>query len=93
MAWSWVEGSQADFNGRDRCWGDTRKIRINTLTRVEFSTRSSTKLRRKETVKLSASSTSPKKSESVYTCPRAPFYREMKGLLHSDITLGLGEYS
>jgi hypothetical protein len=23
------------------------------------------------------------KSESVYTCPRAPFYREMKGLLHS----------
>jgi hypothetical protein len=23
------------------------------------------------------------KSESVYMCPRAPFYREMKGLLHS----------
>jgi hypothetical protein len=23
------------------------------------------------------------KSESVYTCPRAPFYKEMKGLLHS----------
>jgi hypothetical protein len=23
------------------------------------------------------------KSESVYTCPRAPFYREMKGPLHS----------
>jgi hypothetical protein len=23
------------------------------------------------------------KSESIYTCPRAPFYRETKGLLHS----------
>jgi hypothetical protein len=43
------------------CWGDTRKIRITTLTRVEFSTRSSTQLERKETVKHSVSSTSPKK--------------------------------
>jgi hypothetical protein len=30
-----------------------------------------------------ADCTSPKKSESVYTCPHAPFYREMKELLHS----------
>jgi hypothetical protein len=29
----------------------------------------------------------------VYTCPRAPFYRETKGLLHSDNTLELKEYS
>jgi hypothetical protein len=43
------------------CWGDTRKIRITTQTRVEFSTRSSTQLGRKETAMLSASSTSPKK--------------------------------
>jgi hypothetical protein len=41
--------------------GGTRKIRITTLTRVEFSTRSSTRLGRKETVNLSASSTSSKK--------------------------------
>jgi hypothetical protein len=33
------------------------------------------------------------KPESVYTCPRAPFYREMKGLLHSLNTLELREYS
>jgi hypothetical protein len=33
------------------------------------------------------------KSESVYTCPHAPFYREMKGLLHTDNTLRLREYS
>jgi hypothetical protein len=33
------------------------------------------------------------KSESVYTCPRTPFYREMKGLLHSQNTLELREYS
>jgi hypothetical protein len=33
------------------------------------------------------------KSESVYTCPHVPFYREMKGLLHSLNTLKLREYS
>jgi hypothetical protein len=31
--------------------------------------------------------------ESFYTCPRAPFYRETKGLLHSKNTLELKEYS
>jgi hypothetical protein len=59
----------------------------------EFLTCSSTKWERKETVIPSASSTSSKKSESIYTCPCAPFYRETKGLLHTDNTLGLGEYS
>jgi hypothetical protein len=34
-----------------------------------------------------------KSCESLYTCPRAPFYREMKGLLHSENTLELKEYS
>jgi hypothetical protein len=28
-----------------------------------------------------------KSCDSLYTCPRAPFYRKMKGLLHSNITL------
>jgi hypothetical protein len=28
-----------------------------------------------------------KSRESLYTCPRAPFYRETKGLLHSETTL------
>jgi hypothetical protein len=31
--------------------------------------------------------------ESLYTCPRTPFYRETKGLLHSEITLESREYS
>jgi hypothetical protein len=31
--------------------------------------------------------------ESLYTCPRAPFYREMKRLLPSENTLELKEYS
>jgi hypothetical protein len=31
--------------------------------------------------------------ESLYTCPRAPFYRETKGLLHSENTLESMEYS
>jgi hypothetical protein len=34
-----------------------------------------------------------KSCESFYTCPRAPFYREMKGLLHSESTLESKEYS
>jgi hypothetical protein len=34
-----------------------------------------------------------KSFESFYTCPHAPFYREMKGLLHSENTLELKEYS
>jgi hypothetical protein len=37
--------------------------------------------------------TSSQKSESVYMCPHAPFYREMKGLLHTENTLKLREYS
>jgi hypothetical protein len=34
-----------------------------------------------------------KSCESLYTCPRAPLYRETKGLLHSKITLKSKEYS
>jgi hypothetical protein len=34
-----------------------------------------------------------KSCESPYTCPHAPFYKETKGLLHSDNTLELKEYS
>jgi hypothetical protein len=34
-----------------------------------------------------------KSCEYSYTCPRAPFYRETKGLLHSENTLELKEYS
>jgi hypothetical protein len=30
--------------------------------------------------------------ESLYTCPRTPFYRDTKGLLHSEITLESREY-
>jgi hypothetical protein len=34
-----------------------------------------------------------KSCESLYTCPRAPFYREKKGLLHSENALESKEYS
>jgi hypothetical protein len=33
-----------------------------------------------------------KSCEPLYTCSRAPFYIEMKRLLHSEITLGTKEY-
>jgi Fe-S-cluster-containing dehydrogenase component len=64
----------------------------NTRER-EFLVRSSTQLEYRETVILSADCTTSKKSECVYTCPRAPFYREMKGLLHTDNTPTIREYS
>jgi hypothetical protein len=76
--------------------GVTRKIRMSLRTREgkkEFLTRLSTELEHGETVISSADCTSSQKSESVYTCPRAPFYREMKGLLHTENTLSLREYS
>jgi hypothetical protein len=59
----------------------------NTRER-EFLAHSSTKLEHRETVIPSADCTSSQKSETVYTCPRAPFYREMKGLLHTKTPLG-----
>jgi hypothetical protein len=34
-----------------------------------------------------------KSCESLYMCPRTPFYREAKGLLHSEIVLESKEYS
>jgi hypothetical protein len=34
-----------------------------------------------------------KSCESFYTCPRAPFYRETKGLLHSENVPESMEYS
>jgi hypothetical protein len=34
-----------------------------------------------------------KSCESLYTCPRAPFYGKTKGLLHSENTLQSREYS
>jgi hypothetical protein len=34
-----------------------------------------------------------KSCEPFYTCPRAPFYRETKRLLHSESTLESKEYS
>jgi hypothetical protein len=34
-----------------------------------------------------------KSCEFLYTCPRAPFDREAKGLLHSENTLESNEYS
>jgi hypothetical protein len=42
---------------------------------------------------ISESLYSLKSCESLYTCPCAPFYRETKGLLHSETTLESREYS
>jgi hypothetical protein len=50
-------------------------------------------MKQKETEILPQVAQIPKDCESIYTCPRAPFYRETKGLLHSENTLELKEYS
>jgi hypothetical protein len=88
------EDMKTSKSALEGCWGVTRKIRMIPLTRErEFLARSRTKLELRETVIPSADCTSSQKSESVYTCPRAPFYREMKGLLHTKNALRLREYS
>jgi hypothetical protein len=43
--------------------------------------------------KSPSSGSNSQNSKFVYTYPRAPFYRETKGLLHSKNTLELEEYS
>jgi hypothetical protein len=59
----------------------------------EFLARLSAQLECEETATPSADCTSSKKSESVYTCPRAPLLYGDEGLLHTENTLSLREYS
>jgi hypothetical protein len=54
--------------------------------------RSSTQMTREETRNLPKIAQASK-VVSFYACPRTPFYREMKGLLHSESTLESKEYS
>jgi hypothetical protein len=42
---------------------------------------------------LPAECSSFQRCSSIYTCPQNPIYRETKGLLHSENTLELEEYS
>jgi hypothetical protein len=46
-----------------------------------------------ETKNLLKTAHASKVVSPLYTCPRAPFYREKKGLLHSESTLESKEYS
>jgi hypothetical protein len=74
--------------------GVTRKIRMIPLTRERERVLNTFKHR----VRALRDYSSPgrlhkfQKSESIYTCPHAPFYRETKGLLHPENTLELNEY-
>jgi hypothetical protein len=80
-------------HGGRQCWGYP-KIQIrspNTWERTVKSFKYSDNVRGgKESPTYCLSFQS---CESIYTCPRAPFYRETKGLLHSENTLELKEYS
>jgi hypothetical protein len=75
--------------------GVTRKIRMSpgTCEREEVLSTFKHKVRAQRDCNPLSRLHEFQKSESVYTCPRAPFYREMKGLLHTDNTLRLREYS
>jgi hypothetical protein len=76
------------------CWG-CPKIRMkppNTSRRREVKTFKYTDDARGDKESLKDCS-NLKSCESFYTCPRAPFYRETKGLLHSENTLEPKEYS
>jgi hypothetical protein len=63
--------------------GVTQKIRMIPLTRERVLSTFTHKVRALRDCDSPNRLHKFQKSESVYTCPRAPFYREMKGLLHS----------
>jgi hypothetical protein len=74
--------------------GGTRKIRIRPPNTREGNARTFRKTNDVGGDKESPKDCSRLKScECFYMCPRAPFYREMKGLLHSENTLEPKEYS
>jgi hypothetical protein len=67
-----------------------RKIGRNPRTQESGTSAQELQKRDKESPKAC---TRLKNCEPLYTCPRTPFYRETKGLLHSENTLESREYS
>jgi hypothetical protein len=80
-------------HGGRQCWGYP-KFRMRSPTTREWDVNTF-----KYTDDARGDKESPKdcsclkSCESFYTCPRTPFYRETKGLLHSESTLESKEYS
>jgi hypothetical protein len=102
--WCWGRqgwSHRTDGDGGDRshrpniCWG----VSENPDRIPEHKRRKSTNVQVKVTNDARGDKESPKEfsciksCESLYTCPRAPFYRETKGLLHFENTLESKEYS
>jgi hypothetical protein len=89
---SWV-AFRTKHGGR-QCWGVSenpdkipehkRKVYANVQVRSTYDARGD-----KESPK---DCSCLKSCEPFYMCPRAPFYRETKGLLHSENTLESREY-
>jgi hypothetical protein len=74
---------------RQRCWGSENRMGSPNI-RVRNKC---TKVMKRGDRESPKACTRLKSCESLYTCPRAPFYRETKGLLHFEITLKSREYS
>jgi hypothetical protein len=61
--------------------------KIGWIPRTRESRKKARNSRKTGRQRISESLHSPQKLWILYTCPRAPFYRETKGLLHSESTL------
>jgi hypothetical protein len=72
------------------CWGSQKSKGIPEHKSLEQEHKSREELGDKESPKACPHL---KSCESLYTCPCAPFYRETKGILHSENTLESREYS
>jgi hypothetical protein len=91
-------GGIVSYSSAETRWapmlGGTWKIRIRPPNTREGNARTF-----RNTNDIGGDKESPKDSsrlkscECFYMCPRAPFYRETKGLLHSENTLQPKEYS
>jgi hypothetical protein len=72
------------------CWGVRKSEGVTKHKSREQKHTSHERQGDKESLKAC---TRLKSCGSLYMCPRAPYYRETKGLLHSEITLESKEYS
>jgi hypothetical protein len=64
-------------------------LKIGWCPRIRDSEANAERSRREGRQEIPESLNSPQKSWTLYTCPRAPFYKDTKGLLHSKITPNL----
>jgi hypothetical protein len=74
------------------CWGFKNQMESPNINKKKLKNIRKKKSENAETRNLRKPDFLLQSCEPLYTCPRTPFYRDTKGLLHSEITLESREY-